>query len=91
VHNDAELAARSRFGGIVVHGGVTVLDVRADKPVCTLATTVRTADGTVVVDGTAVVRRDPVVARAVAAGAAPPGVRAGAEARDERGEAGTGG
>jgi acyl dehydratase len=106
VHYDAELAARSRFGGIVVQGGVTtgllnalvaedlpgpgsvflhvdwsfrapvrpgdvltaearVLDVRADKPVCTLATTVRTADGVVVVDGTAVVWRDPVVAREI--------------------------
>jgi acyl dehydratase len=104
VHYDAELAARSRFGGVVVQGGVTtgllnalvaedlpgpgsvflhvdwsfrapvrpgdvltaearVLDVRADKPVCTLATTVRTADGVVVVDGTAVVWRDPVVAQ----------------------------
>jgi acyl dehydratase len=109
VHYDAELAARSRFGGIVVQGGVTtgllnalvaedlpgpgsvflhvdwsfrapvrpgdvltaearVLDVRADKPVCTLATTIRTADGTVVVDGTAVVWRDPVVAREAARG-----------------------
>ncbi len=111
VHYDPDLAARSRFGGIVVQGGVTtgllnalvaedlpgpgsvflhvdwsfrapvrpgdvltaearVLDIHADKPVCTLATTVRTADGTVVVDGTAVVWRDPVVARAVEAGAA---------------------
>jgi acyl dehydratase len=108
VHYDPELAARSRFGGIVVQGGVTtgllnalvaedlpgpgsvflhvdwsfraavrpgdvltaearVLDVRADKPVCTLATTIRTADGTVVVDGTAVVWRDPVVAAAAGA------------------------
>jgi acyl dehydratase len=105
VHYDAELAARSRFGGIVVQGGVTtgllnalvaedlpgpgsvflhvdwsfrapvrpgdvltaearVLEVRPDKPVCTLATTIRTAEGTVVVDGTAVVWRDPVVAAA---------------------------
>jgi acyl dehydratase len=107
VHYDPALAARSRFGGIVVQGGVTtgllnalvaedmpgpgsvflhvdwsfrapvrpgdvltaearVLDVRADKPVCTLATTVRTGDGTVVVDGTAVVWRDPVVQRETA-------------------------
>jgi acyl dehydratase len=104
VHYDPGLAARSRFGGIVVQGGVTtgllnalvaedlpgpgsvflhvdwsfrapvrpgdvltaearVLDVRADKPVCTLATTIRTAEGVVVVDGTAVVWRDPVVQR----------------------------
>jgi acyl dehydratase len=105
VHYDPELAARSRFGGIVVQGGVTtgllnalvaedlpgpgsvflhvdwsfrapvrpgdvltaearVLEVRPDKPVCTLATTIRTAEGTVVVEGTAVVWRDPVVAAA---------------------------
>jgi acyl dehydratase len=102
IHYDPELAEASRFGGIVVQGGVTtgllnalvaedlpgpgsvflevswrflapvrpgdvltaevrVLEVRADKPVTTLGTTVRTADGTVVVDGTAVVWRDPVV------------------------------
>jgi acyl dehydratase len=114
IHYDPDLAARSRFGGIVVQGGVTtgllnalvaedlpgpgsvflhvdwsfrapvrpgdvltaevrVLDVRSDKPICTLATTVRTSDDVVVVDGTAVVWRDPAVARAVAAGAAPAG------------------
>ncbi len=106
VHYDADLATRSRFGGIVVQGGVTtgllnalvaedlpgpgsvflhvdwrfpapvrpgdvltaearVLEVRADKPICTLATTVRTAEGVLVVDGTAVVWRDPVVRREV--------------------------
>jgi acyl dehydratase len=102
IHYDAELAAATRFGGIVVQGGVTtgllnalvaedlpgpgsvflevswrflapvrpgdvltaearVLEVRTDKPVTRLATTVRTGEGTVVVDGTAVVWRDPVV------------------------------
>ena len=102
IHYDADVAARSRFGGIVVQGGVTtgllnavvaedlpgpgsvflhvdwrflapvrpgdvltaevrVLRVRADKPVTTLATTVRTGDGVLVVDGTAVVWRDPTV------------------------------
>jgi acyl dehydratase len=102
IHYDPELAKASRFGGIVVQGGVTtgllnalvaedlpgpgsvflevswrflapvrpgdvltaearVLEVRADKPVTTLGTTVRTGDGTVVVDGTAVVWRDPMV------------------------------
>jgi acyl dehydratase len=102
IHYDPELAKASRFGGIVVQGGVTtgllnalvaedlpgpgsvflevswrflapvrpgdvltaearVLEVRADKPVTTLGTTVRTGDGTVVVDGTAVVWRDPLV------------------------------
>jgi acyl dehydratase len=103
VHYDTELAARSRFGGIVVQGGVTsgllnalvaeqlpgpgsvflhvdwsfkapvrpgdvitaevrVLEVREDKPVSTLASTITNQDGVVVLDGTAVVWRDPVVA-----------------------------
>jgi acyl dehydratase len=102
IHYDPELAKASRFGGIVVQGGVTtgllnalvaedlpgpgsvflevswrflapvrpgdvltaearVLEVRTDKPVTRLATTVRTGEGTVVLDGTAVVWRDPVV------------------------------
>jgi acyl dehydratase len=106
VHYDEELAARSRFGGIVVQGGVTsgllnalvaeqlpgpgsvflsvtwnfrravrpgdvltahaeVTAVRDDKPITTLATTITNADGVVVLDGTAVVWRDPVVAAAV--------------------------
>ena len=105
VHYDSELAARSRFGGIVVQGGVTsgllnalvaeqlpgpgsvflhvdwsfkapvrpgdvitaevrVLEVREDKPVSTLASTITNQDGVVVLDGTAVVWRDPVVAQA---------------------------
>lgn len=105
VHYDTELAARSRFGGIVVQGGVTsgllnalvaeqlpgpgsvflhvdwsfkapvrpgdvitaevrVLEVREDKPVSTLASTITNQDGVVVLDGTAVVWRDPVVAEA---------------------------
>jgi acyl dehydratase len=106
VHYDEELAARSRFGGIVVQGGVTsgllnavvaeelpgpgsvfltvnwnfrvavrpgdvltarveVTSVREDKPVSTLATSITNQDGAVVLDGTAVVWRDPVVASAV--------------------------
>jgi hypothetical protein len=50
-------------GGSPVSSEARVLDVRADRPVCTPATTIRTADGIVVVDGTAVVWRDPLVAR----------------------------
>lgn len=111
VHYDTVLAARSRFGGIVVQGGVTsgllnalvaeqlpgpgsvflnvdwsfrapvrpgdvitaearVLEVRDDKPVSTLATTITNQDGIVVLDGTAVVWRDPVVAGSVGVGEA---------------------
>jgi len=102
IHYDDELAARSRFGGIVVQGGVTsgllnalvaedlpgpgsvflevswrflapvrpgdvitaeavVTAARDDKPVTTLATTVTNQDGVLVLDGTAVVWRDPAV------------------------------
>ena len=101
VHYDADVAARSRFGGIIVQGGVTsgllnalvaedlpgpgsvflhvdwnfrapvrpgdditaeaeVLSVRDDKPICTLRTTVTNQDGTVVLDGTAIVFQDPL-------------------------------
>lgn len=108
LHYDEELAERSRFGGIVVQGGVTsgllnalvaeelpgpgsvflqvdwrftapvrpgdvitaevrVLETREDKPVTTLATTITNQDGVVVLDGTAVVWRDPVVAEAYTA------------------------
>ncbi|MDH2414853.1 MaoC family dehydratase [Nocardioides sp. CER19] len=103
IHYDADLAARSRFEGIVVQGGVTsallnavvaeqlpgpgsvflavswrfrapvrpgdeitatveVTAARTDKPVTTLATAITNQDGVVVLDGTAVVWRDPVVA-----------------------------
>ena len=104
LHYDAELASGSRFGGIIVQGGVTsgllnavvaedlpgpgsvflhvdwsfrapvrpgdditaeveVLDVRADKPIASLRTTITNQDGTLVLDGTALVFRDPSVAR----------------------------
>lgn len=104
LHYDAALAAESRFGGLVVQGGVTsgllnavvaeelpgpgsvflevswkflapvrpgdtitaeveVTAVRDDKPVTTLATRIVNQDRTVVLDGTAVVWRDPHVAR----------------------------
>lgn len=102
IHYDDDLAARSRFGGIVVQGGVTsgllnalvaeqlpgpgsvflevswrflapvrpgdvitaratVTATRADKPITTLVTSVTNQDGLVVLDGTAVVWRDPTV------------------------------
>jgi acyl dehydratase len=107
LHFDENLAAQSRFGGIVVQGGVTsgllnalvaqdlpgpgsvflhtdfrfraparpgdlltaraeVTAVRTDKPITTLALSITNQDGTVVLDGTAVVWRDPVVAAATA-------------------------
>jgi acyl dehydratase len=103
LHYDEELAGRSRFGGIVVQGGVTsgllnalvaedlpgpgsvflsvawrfragvrpgdvltaravVTSAREDKPVTELDTTITNQDGVVVLDGSAVVWRDPVVA-----------------------------
>ena len=101
LHYDAELAEASRFGGLIVQGGVTsgllnalvaedlpgpgsvflhvdwsfrapvrpgdeitasaeVLEVRPDKPICTLRTTITNQDGTVVLEGTALVYREPL-------------------------------
>jgi acyl dehydratase len=96
LHYDEEAATRSRFGGIIVQGGVTsgllnavvaedlpgpgtvflpvdwdftapvrpgdeitaeveVLEAREDKPLATLRTTITNQDGTVVLDGSALV------------------------------------
>jgi acyl dehydratase len=96
LHYDEEAAARSRFGGLIVQGGVTsgllnavvaedlpgpgsvflhvdwsfkapvrpgdeitaeveVLEAREDKPLSRLRTTITDQDGTVVLDGTALV------------------------------------
>lgn len=96
LHYDAELAGASRFGGIIVQGGVTtgllnalvaedlpgpgsvflqvdwsfrapvrpgdvitahaeVLELRDDKPICRLGTTITNQDGVTVLDGTALV------------------------------------
>ena len=101
IHYDDELAAGSRFGRVVVQGGVTsgllnavvaedlpgpgsvflhvdwsfkapvrpgdeitaeveVLEVRDDKPIATLRTTITNQTGTVVVDGTALVWVEPL-------------------------------
>jgi acyl dehydratase len=101
LHYDEEAAARSRFGGIVVQGGVTtgllnavvaedlpgpgsvflhtdwsfrapvrpgdeitaeveVLEVREDKPITRLRTTITNQEGVVVVDGTALVWTEPL-------------------------------
>ena len=101
LHYDEEAAARSRFGGIIVQGGVTtgllnaivaedlpgpgsvflhvdwsfkapvrpgdeitaeveVLEAREDKPITRLRTTISNQEGTVVLDGTALVWTEPL-------------------------------
>lgn len=101
LHYDAELAAATRFGGIIVQGGVTsgllnavvaedvpgpgtvflhvdwsfrapgrpgdtitavveVIDRRDDKPIGTLRTTITNQAGTVLLEGQAVVYREPL-------------------------------
>jgi acyl dehydratase len=101
LHYDEEVAARSRFGGVIVQGGVTtgllnavvaedlpgpgsvflhvdwsftapvrpgdeitaeveVLEARKDKPITRLRTTIENQEGTVVLDGTALVWTEPI-------------------------------
>ena len=101
IHYDEARATASRFGGIIVQGGVTsglfnaivaedlpgpgtvflqvnwsftapgrpgdvitaeveVLERRDDKPIGTLRTTITNQDGVVLIDGTAVVYREPL-------------------------------
>ena len=101
LHYDADAAARSRFGGIIVQGGVTsgllnavvaedlpgpgsvflhvewdfkapvrpadvitaeveVLEARDDKPLTKLRTTITNQDGTVVLNGSALVWTEPL-------------------------------
>lgn len=101
VHYDEAVARASRFGGIIVQGGVTsgllnavvaedlpgpgsvflhvdwhfrapvrpgdtitaeveVLEVRRDKPISRLRTTITDQHGTVVLDGTALVYQEPL-------------------------------
>lgn len=113
IHHDEDLAARSRFGGLVVQGGVTsgllnalvaeqlpgpgsvflevawrflapvrpgdtltatavVTAAREDKPVTTLATSITNQDDELVLDGTAVVWRDPAVSAATSPTAGSP-------------------
>jgi acyl dehydratase len=101
LHYDERAAARSRFGGIIVQGGVTsgllnavvaedlpgpgsvflhvegdfkapvrpgdeitaeveVLEVREDKPLTKLRTTITNQHGTIVLDGSALVWTEPV-------------------------------
>ena len=101
LHYDDEASSRSRFGGIIVQGGVTsgllnavvaedlpgpgsvflhvdwhfkapvrpgdditaeveVLEARTDKPLTRLRTTVTRQDGTIVLDGSALVWTEPI-------------------------------
>ena len=101
LHYDTDAAERSRFGGIIVQGGVTsgllnavvaedlpgpgsvflhvdwsftapvkpgdeitaeveVLEARADKPITKLRTTITNQEGTIVLDGTALVWSEPL-------------------------------
>jgi acyl dehydratase len=101
LHYDEEVAARSRFGRVIVQGGVTtgllnavvaedlpgpgsvflhvdwsfkapvapadeitaeveVLEAREDKPITKLRTTISNQEGTVVLDGTALVWTEPI-------------------------------
>jgi acyl dehydratase len=101
LHYDEQAAASSRFGGLIVQGGVTsgllnavvaedlpgpgsvflhvdwsfkapvrpgdeitakveVLEARADKPITRLRTTITNQEGTVVLDGTALVWTEPI-------------------------------
>lgn len=101
LHYDEAAATASRFGGIIVQGGVTsgllnalvaedlpgpgsaflhvdwnfrapvkpgdqitaeaeVVEARTDKPIYTLRTTITKQDGTIVLDGTALVYQEPL-------------------------------
>jgi acyl dehydratase len=63
LHVDWSFKAPVRPGDVIT-AEVRVLEVREDKPVSTLESTITNQDGVVVLDGTAVVWRDPVVAQA---------------------------
>jgi acyl dehydratase len=103
LHYDEDASARTRFGGLIVQGGVTsgllnavvaedlpgpgsvflhvdwsftapvrpgdeitaeveVLEAREDKPITKLRTTIANQEGTVVLDGTALVWTEPIPA-----------------------------
>jgi len=57
--------------GDVITAEATVMSARADKPVTTLATRITNQDGIAVLDGTAVVWRDPEVAEGYERGLEP--------------------
>jgi acyl dehydratase len=69
LHVDWSFRAPVRPGDVIT-AEVQVVSAREDKPVSELATTITNQDGVVVLDGSAVVWRDPVVAAAAEAGTA---------------------
>ena len=114
LHYDEQSAAQSRFGGIIVQGGVTsgllnvlvaedlpgpgsvfvhvdwsfrapvrpgdgitaeaeVVTINLDKPMCTMRTTITNQDGTLVLEGTALVYQEPLPAVEARAGDQPVG------------------
>ena len=62
LHVDWAFRAPVRPGDVIT-AEVAVTAIRDDKPVTTLSTTVTNQDSVVVLDGTAVVWRDPAVAK----------------------------
>ena len=70
LHVDWRFRAPVRPGDVIT-AEVVVTSVREDKPVTTLTTKVLDQDGVVVLDGTAVVWRDPSIAAATAAASIP--------------------
>ncbi|MGS0688265.1 hypothetical protein ACVBEQ_24415 [Nakamurella sp. GG22] len=73
LHTDLNFRAPVRPGDLITAEAV-VTGVRDDKPVCTLRLTITDQHDVVVLDGTAVVWRDPTVAAAADAAAAPAGI-----------------
>jgi acyl dehydratase len=63
LHVDWSFRAPVRPGDAIT-AEVRVVSVREDKPITALETTITNQDGVVVLDGTAVVWRDPVIAAA---------------------------
>src|SRR6059058_5825796 len=61
LHVDWNFRAPVRPGDVIT-AEATVTGIRTDKPITTLSTSITNQDGIVVLDGTALVWRDPVVA-----------------------------
>jgi acyl dehydratase len=59
LHVDWSFRAPVRPGDVIT-AAVEVLELRDDKPISTLRTTISNQDGTVVLDGTALVFTEPV-------------------------------